>query len=64
MNVIRHQAIRMQRAAVLARELSQIGQIHKVIGFDTKARATVYTALNHVKRHTGKDHARSSRHAT
>jgi hypothetical protein len=64
MNVVRHQAIRMQCTAVLARELAQVGQIHKVICFRTKAGAAINAALDDMKRHTGECHARSSRHGS
>jgi hypothetical protein len=53
MDMIGHQAIRMQRALRLLHQLTQGGQIDKAVRFFTEAIGAIHAALNYVERHSG-----------
>src|SRR5204862_2281866 len=62
MHVIGHEAIGVQRASTLFRQLLQYGQIDEVIRLVPKTRLPVVTALYDVQRHVVDHQASLSRH--
>ena len=53
MDVIGHEAIRVDGAPVFPRELAQMRQVHQVIRFMAKAGDAVIAALDYVNGNTG-----------
>jgi hypothetical protein len=62
MDVIGHQAVRMDGAPMLARELAQVRQVHQVIRFVAKAGHAVIAALDNVNGNAGQDEPEWSGH--
>jgi hypothetical protein len=61
-NVVVHQAIRVQRTCRRADKLGQRGEIHHAIGVIAEAGVAVMAPLDDMKRDIGNDIARLSRH--
>src|SRR5438105_7206695 len=61
-DVIRHQAIGVQRALRLGREIAKVKQVDEVIAVFPETRLPVVTALNDVYGDVGHDESRQSRH--
>jgi hypothetical protein len=64
MNVICHQAVRMQRAACLSQEAAQVKEIKAAVVFVVKAALPVISPLNHVHRNAGQHDASAARHGS
>jgi hypothetical protein len=62
MDVIRHQAVRVQGAAGLWQQLAQRGEINQVIGLMPEAVAAIVPALNNVDRDIRHDESGLPRH--
>src|SRR5687768_18090823 len=60
MNVICHQAMRMQRAARLSQETAQMKEIKAAVVFLVKAGLPVISALNDVHRNAGRSEEHTS----
>jgi hypothetical protein len=46
MNVIRHQAVGVNRTTILKCQLTQMRQVDQIVGVAAKAHGTIYAALN------------------
>jgi hypothetical protein len=64
MNVICHQAMRMQRAARLSEEAAQMKEIKAAVAFLVEAGLSVISALNDVYRNAGQHDASAARHGS
>jgi hypothetical protein len=62
MDVVGHQAIRMDRALVLPAEMAEKREVREVVGIAPKAGVTVVAALNDMQCNTGQDQSRVPRH--
>ena len=64
MHMIRHQAISMNRDLKLLCELTQVHQIDKVVAAFPEASIAVIATLDDMRRDSGNDEARLTRHGT
>ena len=62
MDVIGHEAVRMDGAPVPPRELAQVRQVHQVIRFMAKAGRAVIAALDYMNGDAGQDEPEGSGH--
>jgi hypothetical protein len=63
MNVIRHQAICMNKTTMLPRELAQMKHVHEAISILPEAISAVIPTLNDVNGDVGNDETRCPRHS-
>jgi hypothetical protein len=56
MNVIRHEAVRVHRAAMLNGEFSQLSEVHQAVGVRQKARGSIHAALNQMRGNAWVEH--------
>jgi len=64
MNVIRHQAVRVQETVALLQAVAQENQINQAIGIVSEAGTTVVSSLDDMQRNIGKDKTRQARHSS
>jgi hypothetical protein len=63
MDVIAHEAVRVQGAARAEQHPRQVEEVERPVLFTKEARTTVVAALDRVDSHARKDDSRVSRHA-
>jgi putative methionine-R-sulfoxide reductase with GAF domain len=63
MDMVCHQAVRMQRTVVLQGQLANVRQVDEVITIGPETRGAIVTPLNDVDRYAGEHQAQGSGHS-